>query len=281
MSSKKAAKTKAKKPTKKKTAKYLVFDNPDKKDSSAVTAGELAWPWRHCMVGPPGSGKRVLLLNVLKNMERRPDRIVCIHLDPNTHEYDKIADEIHTVQDGFDFSQLGGEHERTLLILDEIPWNSLKRAELDGLTSLFRYGSTHRNCSVALLYQTFKSIPNDIRRMCSAFSAFPGVDKIELPHFAKSVGIDEAELRELMTLTRGRQESITIDTSVPGDHPFRYRLCFIWPVKRKTADAPLGAGATRAEKIGGAIVVVPPPSDLPEPMREPPPPDDIAEGGEE
>jgi hypothetical protein len=73
---------------------YLVFENPDKRDAGDVTASELSWVWRHCISGPPGSGKRVLLLNQILRMKERPARTVVIHLDKTTREYDKIADEI-------------------------------------------------------------------------------------------------------------------------------------------------------------------------------------------
>jgi hypothetical protein len=134
---------------------------------------------------------------------------------------------------------------------------------------LFRYGSTHKNCSIALLYQVFSKIPVEVRRMCSAFSFFPGCDRQELPHMAMAVGVDLLELKSLLCLTRSRQESITVDTAVPADHPLRYRLCFVWPIARiappKAEKAPAAPPPVLLE--GGAMIVVPPPSDLAEPSQ--------------
>jgi hypothetical protein len=106
---------------------YLVFENPDKRDAGDVTASELSWPWRACICGPPGAGKRVLLLNMTLLMKERPARTVVIHLDKTTREYDKIADELYTLDDGFDFEALGNGDQRTLLILDELPWANLTK----------------------------------------------------------------------------------------------------------------------------------------------------------
>jgi hypothetical protein len=248
---------------------YLVFENPDKRDAGDVTASELSWPWRHCIVGPPGSGKRVLLLNQILRMKERPARTVVIHLDKSTREYDRVADEIYTLDEGFDFTALGDGEQRTLLILDELPWANLKKDQRDALVTLFRYGSTHKNCSIALLYQVFSKIPVEVRRMCSAFSFFPGCDRQELPHMSMAVGVDLLELKSLLCLTRSRQESITVDTAVPADHPLRYRLCFVWAIDRiappKAEKAPAAPPPVLLE--GGAMIVVPPPSDLAEPSQ--------------
>jgi hypothetical protein len=109
-------------------------------------------------------------------MKERPAHTIVIHLDKTTREYDKVADEIHTLDDGFDFTALGDGEQRTLLILDELPWANLSKEHRGALFTLFSYGSTHKNCSIALLFQVFTSIPAPIRQMCSAFSAFPGCD---------------------------------------------------------------------------------------------------------
>jgi hypothetical protein len=104
--------------------------------------------------GSPGSGKRVLLLNQILRMKERPARTVVIHLDKTTREYEKVADEIHT-----DFTALGDGEQRTLLIPDELPWANLSKEHRGALFSLFSYGSTHKNCSIALLFQVFTTIP--------------------------------------------------------------------------------------------------------------------------
>jgi hypothetical protein len=167
-------------------------------------------------------------------MKERPARTVVIHLDKTTREYDKVADEIYTLDDAFDFTMLGDGEQRTLLILDELPWPNLNKEQRGALFTLFSYGSTHKNCSIALLYQVFTKIPNEVRKMCSAFTFFPGCDRKELPHMSMSVRVDLMEMRSLFYLTRSKQESITVDTAVPADHKLRYRLCFVWPFVRAT-----------------------------------------------
>jgi hypothetical protein len=211
---------------------YLVFENPDKRDAGDVTASELSWVWRHAICGPPGSGKRVLALNQILRQQERPARTVVLHVDKGTREYDGVADELYTLDEGFDFEALGNGDQRTLLILDELPWANLTKVQRGALFTLFAYASTHKSTSIILMTQVFSKIPTEIRRMCSAFSFFPGCDRHELPHMAMAVGVDLLELKSLLCLTRSRQESITVDTAVPADHPLRYRLCFVWPIVR-------------------------------------------------
>jgi hypothetical protein len=248
---------------------YLVFENPDKRDAGDVTTSELSWPWRHCIVGPPGSGKRVLALNQILRMKERPARTVVIHLDKTTREYDRVADEIYTLDDGFDFTSLGDGEQRTLLILDELPWANLTKDQRGSLFTMCAYASTHKSCSVQIMTQVFARIPTEVRRCCSAFSFFPGCDRHQLPHMAMAVGVDLHELNSLLCLTRSRQESITVDTAVPADHPLRYRLCFVWPIVRiappKAEKAPAAPPPVLLE--GGAMIVVPPPSDLAAPLQ--------------
>jgi hypothetical protein len=244
---------------------YLVFENPDKRDAGDVTASELSWPFRHIICGMPGSGKRVLALNQILRMQERPARTVVIHLDKTTREYDRIADEIYTLDDGFNFEALGDGEQRTLLILDELPWDNLTKAQRGALFTLFAYGSTHKSCSIQLMTQVFSKIPSELRRTSNVFSFFPGCDRQELPHMAMAVGVDLLELKSLLCLTRSRQESITVDTSVPADHPLRYRLCFVWAIAR---DKPAEKAPAPAPIIeGGAMILVPAPSDLAAPSQ--------------
>jgi hypothetical protein len=82
------------------------------------------------------------------------------------------------------------------------------------------------------------------------------------------VGVDVLELKSLLCLTRSRQESITVDTAVPADHPLRYRLCFVWPIVRNVSAEKARPAAAPPALTGGAMIVVPPPSDLAEPASQ-------------
>jgi hypothetical protein len=212
---------------------YWVFENPDKTQSvNGATAQAMSFPWRHAIIGPPGSGKRVLLLNQLMRCPEKPT-VTVLHLDANTREYNGIADRIYDVlTDDFDLHDLD-EPGAKVVVLDEVPWTRLPKDRLEKLTTLFRY-ATHKNTSIAMCYQNFAAIPTEIRRACSAFSLFPSCDKNQLGHMASATGVDVTELRQLLGLNRSRREAITIDNNKRAK-PLHYRLQFIWPYAESRA----------------------------------------------
>jgi hypothetical protein len=247
------------------TDDYWVFDNPDKMESvSGATAQALSHPWRHAIIGPPGAGKRSLLINQLMRAPEKPS-VTVLHLDAaGTKEYDQVADRIFDVMtDDFTFHNLD-EPGAKVVVLDEVPWTRLPKDRLEKLTTLFRY-ATHKYCSIALVYQNFAAIPTEIRRACSAFSFFPSCDKNQLGHMASATGVDVTELRQLLGLTRSRREAITIDDNERAK-PLHYRLQFIWPVRRISGPKP-AAPVDDDVRAGGAVVVVPPVSALPAPEK--------------
>jgi hypothetical protein len=123
---------------------YWVFENPDKTASvHGATPQLLSFPWRRVIVGPPGSGKRVLLLNQLMRCPEKPS-VTVLHLDANTLEYNGIADRLFdAMKNDFDFHDLDVPGAK-VVVLGEVPWTRLPKDRLEKLTTLFRY-ATHKN----------------------------------------------------------------------------------------------------------------------------------------
>lgn len=72
----------------------LLFDNPDK--VAARPSGEDGamplWPFRLLLAGPPGVGKRNMLLNLAFRLNPRPSSIHIVHVDPETPEYEVLEE---------------------------------------------------------------------------------------------------------------------------------------------------------------------------------------------
>jgi hypothetical protein len=71
-----------------------VFDNPEKKGQARLGVEEFM-PFsssRILLSGPPGSGKRGTIFNILHRMTPPPSTIHLVHCDPHTIEYDSILD---------------------------------------------------------------------------------------------------------------------------------------------------------------------------------------------
>src|SRR4051812_36553491 len=74
--------------------RMLIFKNPDKVGGGASGREDWlpTWPFRMLLTGPPASGKRNALLNVVTRLDPPPDRIIVVHLDKDTKEYDILTD---------------------------------------------------------------------------------------------------------------------------------------------------------------------------------------------
>jgi hypothetical protein len=71
----------------------VVFENPEKHLSrpSGPEPWLPFWPFRLLCSGPPGCGKRNLLLNLIMRLDPPPTSVHLVHCDPDTVEYDLLA----------------------------------------------------------------------------------------------------------------------------------------------------------------------------------------------
>lgn len=253
---------------------FLVFEHPEKTDVTHATVTQLGWPFRMLLCGPVSCGKRNLTLNVVANIVPKPERLVVIHMDPGSNEYDGVATEIHGPGSDFSFESLAKCDEgsgsddkpaasRTLVVIDEVDIAALRPSERKAMTDLMRYGSSHRSTSVIVSFQLFSKCALEIRRLMSAVTLWPGLDAREYKIVAQQYALDPGELSELMSLC-GAREPLTIDLASRGT-PLEFRLCWFWPVTRKVKPV---APASAQTKIGAGIVTIKPPADVAKPAQD-------------
>lgn len=72
----------------------LLFDNPDKKATrpSGDDPALPKWPFRLLLAGPPGVGKRNMILNVIFRLDPPPTSFHIVHYDTDTPEYKILED---------------------------------------------------------------------------------------------------------------------------------------------------------------------------------------------
>lgn len=70
----------------------LIYPNPDKGGTRPSGDGPWMpkWPFRLLLSGPPGSGKRNMLLNLVFRLAPPPSAIHVCHYDPTTKEYEEL-----------------------------------------------------------------------------------------------------------------------------------------------------------------------------------------------
>lgn len=224
--------------------RVMIFDNPDKKGHKP-TSGAAEWlpafPARMLFTGPPGSGKRNNLLNVLMRMQPPPDRIMVLHLDPESKEYrileklvgkDNVA--YYTPDDPPKFEEIEGGDVRTVLVVDETPTKSLPKKDQSDIERLCNYGSTHKNCTILFCFQELTNISPPIRKAFNHFVLQKGPDDAFIKLAAHRTGVPPEELHELMTLCKKKTDSIWIDASVDPNSKWRYRLNLSRPIYMAT-----------------------------------------------
>jgi DNA polymerase III delta prime subunit len=225
-----------------------------------------AWPFRLLLAGPPGVGKRNMLLNLIFRLEPPPTAIHIVHCDPETPEYEELetlgvpmyywaADDFPSVdeisapepapvgeqvaaepdEDLVGDVATGAEGDAPLVILDEITTEMLNLEGRSRLERLMNFGSTHRNASVCYSIQAVTNVPPKARRAFNQFCLWKQPDEQASTMAATRAGVPPAMLQELFGLCQDRHDSIWIDCDQHPDSPWRFRLNFLTPITATSA----------------------------------------------
>lgn len=258
-------------------ARLLIFDNPEKKGHRRGGPSEAApdWPFRLLLSGPPGSGKRNMLLNLIfQLLQPPPSAVHIVHYDPDTVEYTELetlgvpiyyysASDFPTAENlSAPEEPIIGEHSGSscsgdepgdepgdelddecvneygaspLVIIDECTDATLPPESRHRLERLLNYCSTHRNTAVICSIQSALSLPPRARRAFDHYALWPQPDKSASNMAATRAGIPPGMLQELFGLCESRHDCIWIDTTRNQDDPYRYRLNMLWPIRCTSA----------------------------------------------
>ena len=274
---------------------WCYYNCPDKEAETGAempTAGRFGFPSRHCIVGPPSTGKDSLAKAILGTMDL--DRLIVVTIRPDTREYDGFADEIHSTSDPFSHLELetGGENSeapRTCVLLHELEYETMTKGDRERLTTLFRFGS-HLRTSVIVCAQVLEGragVPRPWRQCVDVWHICGlSVSRQLLPAFAKACSIPRPVLEELASLCVSQFDPLTVDKKADPDSSLRYRIC-LQPVTQLAVTRgqcidkmrQLGPAKKRnaPERTGGAVVIVPPISRM-TPIRRPLAPEDENDG---
>jgi hypothetical protein len=171
------------------------------------------------IIAPPNRGKSLLAKNLIIRMKPRFDEIYLCHLDPNTEEWLDIIPSENMLQEIPDMEFFADDRRgKKLIILED--WETSKNDK--NLSALFRYTSSHLNCSVMLLYQNWSSVIPLCRRLCNIFYIWPLLDKTSSSQLAKRVGLEPEELHKMYDLCKTPYDNICIDLTVGS--PAKYRF---------------------------------------------------------
>ena len=253
-------------PPKKKS--LLVFKNPEKAGHTPSSDPFIpAVPFRMVLAGPPGAGKRSQMLNIIANLERKPVKIIVIHGDPDTVEYRGITDDVRGPDEVPTLAEMTGEpgpdakatdktsfdrDDHKLVIIDEIPWHSLKKDVMSTFERLLNHISTHATTSVMLAFQQLVAVPPSVRRAMDHVLLFKNADMPAASGLAERVGMSYEALAEIMGagkrgrrgkagetvadrqgIVRDKHDSLWIDLTANPEDEHRLRLNLWTPIHRR------------------------------------------------
>ena len=177
-------------------------------------------PCRICLAGRSGAGKGCVAKTLLAKANPAFERIVIYHYDRDTKEWDDCdySDMITELPDNP--ADFWDRDVKNLLVIDEVPFEGLLKAEKSKLDRMFNYVASHYSVSVYLLQQNFCSIPVPVRRSCEYWVLWGSVDAVSIRDVSMKTGHDFAEL---LLLTASKYDSIMFDFT-GSKYPLRLNL---------------------------------------------------------
>lgn len=237
----------------------IVFPNPEKGHKWRLGEEEYM-PMsssRILLSGMPGSGKRNVILNLIHRMKPKPTCIHLVHCDPQTIEYDCLADEgiplvvydpsdFPTYQNIEDPDLPKGEDEESsaddekggnknplpnpLVIIDEVTTDQLGKIGQHRFERMVNHVATHRNTTVICSIQSLLNIPPKARRAFNHIALWKQADKMVNQLAAQRAGVRYEMLCDLFGLCHSPYDFIWLDLDCERDSPWKYRLDFISPI---------------------------------------------------
>lgn len=204
--------------------KILVIKNPDKMFHEKWFNGRnmlnIPHPFRSVLLGPPHSGKTLLVKNLLLRQQKPFEEVFVIHCDSGyTKEYDDV--------DATMLTEIPAPEEwegqvKTLVVLDDLEFKTMNKDQRRNLDRLFGYVSTHKNISVVLCSQDPFNVPPIVRRCSNLWILWRMNDVDAMATVARKSGLKAGQLKEIFDeLMSDPKDSLWIDMTDKSPYPLR------------------------------------------------------------
>lgn len=206
--------------------KLIIIPNMDKKFHEKWESGRdalnIIHPFRICCMGPPNSGKSLVVKNIVIRCKPEFERVIVIHgLGDSTLEYDDVEPEC-IVSDIPSIEFFLEVDCKTLVILDDIDFKALNKDKMHVLNRLYGTLSTHKQISCILCSQDFFQLPPIIKRCSNFFILWRPCELSGVSRMAEKAGIKAKELNSLFDrYCHNKHDSVWIDNTNSTPYPIR------------------------------------------------------------
>lgn len=213
----------------------IPMPNPDKRRHESYKPGQnpvrFPKPFRCCLLGKVNSGKSLLAKHIILAHQGCKPKFAEIHIvhgcDSST-EYDDI--EPTSIREDIPHYSEFDPDTLKLLVIDDYDFTSTSIEQLKNLSELMRFGSTHCNISIMVLYQSFFRIPKIVKDTSNVFVIWRPHDNDELATIARRVGMGKDDMFELFEDHLPEWRDSLLVNLIPGA-PYKYGKNLFTPIR--------------------------------------------------
>ena len=196
--------------------KIHLFKNREKalvhEDEDLENIANLRRGFKMLISGSPHVGKTNMVRQFIIHKNPAFDRILVVHVDPSTIEYDDI-DGVEMVPNVADLpapEDINPE-QRLFIILEDLDVTALKRHDRDKINMYLRYVCSHRGVSLCMICHNPFAIPVDWRKKIDVYILYR-FDSDTLTMLARRMGIQKDDFRYLFkNCIKTKYDSLMID----------------------------------------------------------------------
>lgn len=188
--------------------------------------GLLPHPFRLVALGNVGRGKTNSCKQIFLKHQSTPrkfQKLIIITCDEDSQEWTDCDPDLITDQ-MIDLSYFD-ENVKTCVVIDDFEWVKCSKEDQKRLSTLVRFISSHRNCSVILSFQDFFSCPIIARKCATQFMIYKPNSRMELDTMANRVGINSDNMRWLFkNICNKPFDHLLVDMSINTPYKLRRNI---------------------------------------------------------
>lgn len=219
----------------------IPLPNPDKKRHESYKKGQnpirFPKPFRCCLLGGVNSGKSLMAKHIIfahQGCKPKFQEIHVIHGCNSTKEYDDL--EPTSIRDDIPHYDEYDPDTLKLIIIDDFDFTNIRPDQLKNLSEIMRFGSTHCNISVMILYQCFFRLPKLVKDTSNVFVIWKPHDLDELGTIGRRVGLKKEEITDIFKYHLPKWRDSLLINLIPGA-PYKYGKNLFEPLREVDSDS--------------------------------------------